>query len=161
MKTGIFLSLIGMLLLALWGRGKVLGKLGIPSWKGLVPLYGGYLLYQQIWKPEWFFLAMMGCSGRLLNWTCLNMALFSDVSYLYDDISRSSVWLLFLFVGSELLFFTAGMAVHFLAMRRLSAVFGRGRGYALGLLLLPPVFFLHLGYSAIQPVHRTDSNHKD
>lgn len=158
MKTGIFLSLVGMLLLTLWGRGKVLGKLGILSWKGWVPLYGGYLLYRQIWKPEWFFLVLMGCSGRLMNWAFLGMAMFSDISYLYDDISRGSIVIMFALTSLELLFFTAGMAVHFLAMRRLSASFGQGRGYALGLLLLPPVFFLHLGYSAIQPVHRADSN---
>lgn len=161
MKTGIFLSLIGMLLLTLLGRGKVLGKLGIPSWKGWVPLYGGYLLYRQIWKPEWFFLALMGCSGRLLNWSLLASSIFSDISYLYDDISQQSVILLITFIGSELIFSMAGMVVHFLAMRRLSAVFGQGWGYAVGLLLLPPVFFLHLGYGAIQPVRRAGSNQKD
>lgn len=161
MKTGIYLSLIGILLLTLLGRGKVLGKLGIPSWKGLVPLYGGYLLYQQIRKPEWFFLALMGCSGRLMNWTFLGMAMFSNISYLYDDVSPEGLAVMFILIGAELIFALAGLAVHFLAMRRLSAVFGRGRGYALGLLLLPPVFFLHLGYSAIQPLHRADSNQKD
>lgn len=161
MNTGIFLSLIGMLLLTLWGRGKVFVKLGISSWKGWIPLYGGYRLYQRIWKPEMFFLALMGCSGRLLNWTFLGMAMFSNISYLYDDVSPEGLAVMFILIGAELIFALAGLAVHFLAMRRLSAAFGRGWGYAVVLLLLPPVFFLHLGYSAIQPVHRADSNQKD
>lgn len=160
MKTGFFLSLIGILLLALWGRGKVFVKLGIPGGKGWIPLYGGCRLYQQIWKPEMFFLALMGCCGRLMNWSLLGMALFSDISYLYDDVSPGGLAVMFILIGTELIFALAGLAVHFLAMRRLSAAFGRGWGYAVGLLLLSPVFFLHLGCSAIQPAHTAGSNQK-
>lgn len=107
-----------------------------------------------------FFLALMGCCGRLMNWALLGMALFSDISYLYDDVSPGGLAVMFILIGTELIFALAGLAVHFLAMRRLSAAFGRGWGYAVGLLLLSPVFFLHLGCSAIQPAHTAGSNQK-
>lgn len=158
MKTRIFLSLLGVLLLTLWGRSKVFEKMGISRWKGWIPLYGGYLLYQKIWKPEMFFLSLMGCCGRLMNWAFLGMAMFSDLSFLYDDISPESTVTMFTLTSLELIFFLAGLLVHLRAMKHLSACFCRGWSYAVGLTLLPPIFFPHLGLGIAQPAQNAVSD---
>lgn len=100
---GLILSLI-MILLTLIASWKLFEKAGLPGWKGLIPIYNTYCLYQMAFGKGkgWYIICLLV--------PCVNAIL----SIVYSV--------------------------------KLAKVFNKGIGYALGLLLLNPLFMMILAF---------------
>ncbi len=115
-----FGMLFWYLLLAL-GRWQMFEKMGQPGWKGFIPIYSDYVLYGSCWETAFFWVALAA----------------SAVCAIGGADSRS---LLVSLAG-----IVAGVMEASLALR-ISRSFGHGILFALGLMLLNPLFVLYLGF---------------
>jgi len=116
----IGVMLFGYLLLAL-GRWQMFEKMGQPGWKGFVPIYSDYILYGSCWETAFFWVALAA----------------SAVCAMGGADSRS---LLVSLAGIVAAVMEASLAL------RVSRSFGHGIPFALGLMLLNPLFVLYLGF---------------
>ena len=114
------MMLFGYLLLAI-GRWQMFEKMGQPGWKGFIPIYSDYVLYGSCWETAFFWVALAA----------------SAVCAIGGADSRS---LLVSLAG-----IVAGVMEASLALR-ISRSFGHGILFALGLMLLNPLFVLYLGF---------------
>ena len=113
-------ALLWYILLAV-GRWRMFEKMGQPGWKGFVPVYADYVLYDACWQTTFF-------------WISLAAALICGIA---GDGDRSLLVSLAGLVGSV---FDAILSL------RLSRSFGHNVLFAIGLILLNPLFVLYLGF---------------
>lgn len=127
--AGVFLGVLVTCLLV-WGicagiaNVHIFQKAGEGGWKSVIPIYNSYITYKISWRTSWFWIsALLFVASVALNY-------FSNYQAL-DVVA--------LLVGA------AGALIHTVGLYRLSKAFGHGVPFALGLLLLHPLFILILG----------------
>ncbi|MBR4082160.1 MAG: zinc ribbon domain-containing protein [Clostridia bacterium] len=141
--------LVWILVLATFiAQAKIFIKAGEKWWKLLIPIYGQYIQYK-----------VAGC--KKLFWIMLGSAVvYGVISALiipspdaYGYYSRSAVES-YTQTSSALMLvygiFTLVLGIMYCV--KLAKAFGKGGGFAAGLLLLPPVFIMILGFGSAQYV---------
>ena len=105
-----------LMIISVW---KLFTKAGEPGWKSIIPVYGGYVWYQLTWTPGWFILLVVVSSV---------MQFFSEAPVL-------------LIIASLVMFgVQIGLSIN------IAKSYGKGGGYAAGLLLLPILFYPMLAF---------------
>lgn len=114
----ILLSIVQIV--AYW---KIFQKAGEAGWKSIIPVYSDYILYKIAWdvKPFWI---LIGVS--------VIISLLSGIPILGGILS---------FIGGIL-----AIVIEISCYVKLSKAFGHGNGFAVGLLLLSPIFMIILGF---------------
>ncbi len=107
-------------------RWKIFTKAGEQGWKALIPFYN---MYTQITI----------CAPVLIFWIYLGGYIASAVFSRFDN----SFCAILAGVGSLVVF-----VMNVFASLKLSKAFGHGVGFAIGLILLNPVFMLILGFGS-------------
>ena len=95
----INITAAGIVLFMILGTWKFYRKMGEPGWKGLIPVYNLYLLYQKTWKKGLFiiYLCLFVMSSFLTVHTKENMivliayAMVSSVIVLMDCILKYKI----------------------------------------------------------------------
>ena len=116
-------------IIAYW---RIFTKAGEPGWKSIIPVYCTYVQYKITWKTSVFWLSLILAAAAAF---CLQMG---------------SESLVFSAIGFVLQL--ASMVIGFISFYKLSAAFGHGIGYAIGLLFLYPIFVLILGFGSSEYV---------
>lgn len=164
--AGLYFILIAASVLCSWaaaacqlvGMWFTFKKMGLPGWKGIIPYYNIYMLFDTVWEKSRFtkFLALtiaifaaavvyyvlfiisivlgvigaqtgMGADAGII--TVVSFVIFSVV------VCVAEITLAVLLIILEYQLFS-----------RLAKSFGKGTGFAVGLLFLSPVFFMILGF---------------
>ena len=128
------LGLVWYILVAV-GEWKVFVKGGKPGWHSLIPVLRDYDLFDMCWNPTMGIVA--GVGGLILGMTNGR----SIEGFLSVLISA---------VGIVVLVLSVMMSI------RLAKAFGKGTGFAVGLVLLQPVFLMLLGFGSAQYLGRQD-----
>jgi hypothetical protein len=134
--------LIGFILYVLMvvARWKMFVKAGQPGWKAIIPVYNTYTLYEVVWDTRFFWIYLATC---LLYFVCTafsgayvvqgNQIIVTGQGNFFMDIIG--------FVAS------IGMLVFaVMSSVKTSLAYGKGVAFALGLLFLPNIFYLILGF---------------
>lgn len=124
------ISLVGiafcvLLIIAEW---KIFTKAGEKGWKSLIPFYNLYIMFKLFWKTDMF-------------WVVLGVSLGSSI---LAGICASAD------INAGILTFAAGvfnLIISIILMNRLSKSFGHGAGFTVGLIFLPNIFTLILGFN--------------
>ena len=122
----INITAAGIVLFMILGTWKFYRIMGEPGWKGLIPVYNLYLLYQKTWKKGLFiiYLCLFVMSSFLTVHTKENMivliayAMVSSVIVLMDCILKYKI----------------------------AKCFGYGVLFTIGLIITPFLFYPVLGY---------------
>ena len=130
---GAFIALaLSGFILAICTRLFIFRKADEPGWKALIPFYSEYLCYDIVWDGQIYILLMCGTLLSLLV-GCL-VALFDPVAGFVTAC-----------VPGVLL--TAMQMIAYVMLQfRYARAFGRSDGFAIGLLLLNPVFMAILAF---------------
>lgn len=128
---GVFLGSMMILLVAAvaWyvlqvaAYWKIFTKAGEAGWKSLIPFYNMYTQYKLTWNPTWFFI-LIACG-------VVNFAFGSTEGFFYVIGTLSSL---------------AMGVIGIISNFKLSQAYGHGTGFAIGLILLNPIFMLILGF---------------
>ena len=106
-------------------------KAGEAGWKSLIPIYGDYVSYKIAWQTSYFRLSfILGIVASYVSSANLNESIFLTV------------------IATLLRIVIA--VINIMYCIKLSRAFGHGIGFAIGLILLQPIFLLILGFGSDQ-----------
>lgn len=127
----VFLSVLAILiwLLPIAGKWKVYGKLGMPGWYSLVPVYADYKLCERVHR---------GDGTRTFLMAYLIVLICSWVFCWVDTLG----WMLAL----------AQLVMNIIVLNDMSRTFGKDAGYTIGLAIFGFVFWTMLGFGASEAV---------
>lgn len=104
-------------------------KAGEAGWKSLIPIYGDYVSYKIAWQTSYFWLSfILGIVASYVSSANLNESIFLTV------------------IATLLRIVIA--VINIMYCVKLSRAFGHGIGFAIGLILLQPIFLLILGFGS-------------
>ena len=128
---GIFVLYV-LLVIAEW---KIFSKAGEKGWKSLIPIYNMVVLFRIIGISPWWVLVM------------IILAIIPSLTGNYNADTGNYVMTANIF-GNIMIFVTTFIAffIGIYSSYRLAKAFGKGIGYAIGLILLPEIFYLILGF---------------
>ena len=130
-----FLVWIAISVLTIIGGWKVYNKFGEPGWKCLIPVYGTWVQYKYVWKPQMAIVVwVLSFGGDLL------MRLFESGSLMWSVCSIVS---------------TVGWIISIIGYHKLSKSFGKGVGYTIGMVFFPSIFMIILGLGKSQYIGNT------
>ena len=114
---------------------KIFQKAGEAGWKSIIPIYSGYVSYRIAWSTGIFWLQLI--VGFAANFV--------------DNITTAEN------AGMAMLLLLAALRVVLaviciLYCMKLAKAFGKGGGFAIGLIFLQPIFMLILGFGSAQYV---------
>lgn len=125
-------------LIAMW---KIFRKMGEPGWKALIPFYSDYTLYKHIWKGFYgILIPVISVIGGLLFQGAMVNSGFPD-----GQAAGPSGLTIALLLGAAVIFAVA-LVLSIIGMIKLAKAFGKGTGFAVGLILFPLIFTLILGF---------------
>lgn len=127
----VFLSVLAILiwLLPVAGKWKVYGKLGMPGWYSIVPVYADYKLCERVHcgdETRTFLMAYL-------------IVLICSWAFCWVDT-----------VG--VLLALAQLVMTIIVLNDMSRAFGKETGYIIGLVIFGFVFWTMLGFGASEPV---------
>ena len=106
-------------------------KAGEAGWKSLIPIYGDHVSYKIAWQTSYFWLSfILGIVASYVSSANLNESMFLTV------------------IATLLRIVIA--VINIIYCVKLSKAFGHGIGFAIGLILLQPIFLLILGFGSDQ-----------
>lgn|GEM_PF-407369 len=121
-------------IIGLWG---ILRKTGEKPWKAVIPAYNGYLLYRISWRTSMFFLGLVSAAAA-------EIVLLAGV----EEASDNQTMIMFLLgvLCLLLLCIFIGIIMHI----KLGRSFGKSKAFIAGLVLLPSIFIIVLGWDKSQ-----------
>lgn len=131
----VFLSVLAILiwLLPIAGKWKVYGKLGMPGWYSIIPVYADYKLCERVHR---------GDETRTFLMAYL-IVLICSWAFCWADT-----------VG--VLLALAQLVMTIIVLNDMSRAFGKETVYTIGLVIFGFVFWTMLGFGASEPVDSND-----
>ena len=126
--TGITVAIFIATLIAQW---KIFEKMGEKGWKGLIPIYGSYKIFDRVWTGSAFLgmLALEIVSSVLLQCSALMTGPAIAATILASAIC-----------------FIAGLVINFKFCGKLSRAFGHGKGFTALTFFMQPVAYMIYGF---------------
>ena len=116
-------------LLQIAANWKIFTKAGEAGWKSIIPVYSDYVSYRIAWKTSFF-------------WLSLVLGIVASVAQGLADPNSDNLMIL---AVVSLLRIVIGI-IGILYSVNLAKAFGKGIGFAIGLIFLSPIFMLILGF---------------
>lgn len=138
----VVLQLIGM-----WFTFR---KMGLPGWKGIIPYYSTYVLFEKLWDKKMFWRWII----YMIVFTCTMvigslMIMFGGIFLASGSADAAGIVLLIigiLFLIASLVMMILAMVINYQLYKRLAHAFGLKDAWAWGLLFLPYVFLPIIGF---------------
>ena len=109
---------------------KVFTKAGEEGWKAIIPIYNMYIMYKISWKTSMF-------------WITLGLAVVAGIFGALVSVSA-------IFVTLQSLVTLAVFVISVMQLYKLSKAFGYVAGFTVGLIFLPFIFVLILGFGSAE-----------
>ena len=153
MQTAQIIWIGSLILLALMiiAWAKIFHKAGERWWKILIPIYGSYCQYKIADSQGlfWGTLVVSTCSSVI---TRLVAGSIARNTYVFERPNTTAVTVIAIIAGIIVLIMSCVFEV------RLAHVFGKGNGFAVGLILLNPIFVLILAFGSAEYVYYSGSS---
>ena len=134
-----------LLIIAYW---KMFTKAGEAGWKSIIPIYNNYVLFKITWTTKDFLIWL--CSGIL-------GAAFISFSGAYTTTASGAV--VASSSGGNMILVILGLVALLVCLVwsirqcfKTAAAYGKGAGFGFGLLILPTIFTLILGFGSAEYV---------
>ncbi|MBU5479837.1 DUF5684 domain-containing protein [Blautia sp. MSJ-19] len=127
---GIYLAVaLAWWILQIIANWKVFTKAGEAGWKSIIPVYSDYISYKIAWQPSYFWLVFI-------------LGIISSIASGMADPDGTNTTILL--IVSLIRIVLAIISVIYSV--KLARAFGKGIGFAIGLIFLQPIFMLILGF---------------
>ena len=126
---GIYVTIaLAWWLLQIIANWRIFTKAGEAGWKSIIPVYSDYISYKIAWQTSYFWLVFI-------------LGIVASCVQAYANPNGDNVMLLM--IVSLIKIITGIISIMYSI--KLARAFGRGIGFALGLIFLSPIFMLILG----------------
>lgn len=129
----LFVLLLFIELLPIAGKWKVYGKLGMPGWYSIVPVYADYKLCERVHR---------GDGSKTFSTAYLIVLICSWVFCWVDTVG--------------ILLALVQLVMDIIVLNDLARIFGKETGYTIGLVIFGFVFWTMLGFGSSEPVRLDD-----
>ena len=120
-----------LLVVAQW---KMFTKAGVEGWKSIIPIYNTYMLFKIVWNTQSF-------------WMLLGLGVIASIlSAIGSGSSDPNIIIVIL----TLVACIALLVMDIKLSINMAKAYGKGIGFAIGLILLPNIFMLILGFGSAQ-----------
>lgn len=145
MATVLLLVVFVAWILLMVAHWRMFTKAGEKGWKSLIPLYSDYTLYKLVWntKSFWIFLAS-SILTIITTFFCGSYAVTSAGEVVYLGESNMIVGVISFVASMVMLFYIVMSTVN------TAFAYGKGFGFALGLVVLPNIFTLILAFGSAE-----------
>lgn len=123
----VILFVVYVILLPFIAAWKLFKKVGIPGWKALIPVYSEYLMFKIVGMPAII--------------STIVYASYTIINAIVKDITKEPNYLVIIFVLISVTY----MIFDIIKAIKLGKVFGKKKGFIVGLILLGPIFEIILG----------------
>ena len=137
MIFSIILSIL--LIIADW---KIFKKAGEPGWKAIIPIYNIYIMYKIVNMRGWWWFMV----GFTILYTIVATSIGYNPSLTPEELANLNFSTHPIFIVTLIVFCAVSIYVSIVYAYRTAKVFGHGIGYIIGLLFLPCIFWLILGF---------------
>lgn len=164
--AGLYFIFIALSVLCSWaavacqfvGSWMFFKKMGLPGWKGIIPFYSTYVLFDTVWDKNKFKkylgLSIAIIAAAVVYYILLFLSMVIGIVG-YETGAGTDAGIIFFvtFIIFSIIICVAEITLAVLLIileyqlySRLAKSFGKGTGFAFGLLFLSPVFFMILGF---------------
>lgn len=131
-----------MLVIAHW---KMFAKAGEAGWKAIIPIYSDYVLFKLVWYKKSFFIYYGSIVGFVLFTIFSGQIGIDSAGSLVLMEASNQVFAVLAYVCTILiLIYTVMLAI------RTSFAYGKSALFAVGLLILPSIFSLIIGFGSAE-----------
>lgn len=116
---------------------KIFNKFGEPGWKAIIPVYNVYVLYKATWSVKMFVVSII-------------LAALTGLKTVGAGTAVEAVFPMIASIATLALALLDSVWKYYLAKS-----FGRGTGFAVGLILMGPIFKLILGFGSSEYIGNT------
>lgn len=120
----MFVFILAIAILVIVAMWKIFQKAGEPGWKAIIPFYNSYTMYKIVWDTKFF-------------WINFGLGVLTGIINLLPPLA---------FIGY--IVSIATFVIEVMLLNKLAKSFGHGTGFTIGLIFLPYVFFLILGFGS-------------
>ena len=120
----MFVFILAIAILVIVAMWKIFQKAGEPGWKAIIPFYNSYTMYKIVWGTKFF-------------WINFGIGVLTGIINFLPPLA-------FLRYMSSI----AGFVIEVMLLNKLAKSFGHGTGFTIGLIFLPYVFLLILGFGS-------------
>ena len=149
------LVIFGIVAAAYISRWLIFKKMGMPGWKGIIPYYGEYLLFRELWTTKMFWVyvisagvyAVVSIFGTFIG--MMGFAVLAAGAQSSHAIGQAAVIPIIAIAFFGLLtlgYLVFALVITFKLNNRLAKAFGKSTGFAAGLTFLSPIFDLILAF---------------
>ncbi|MBR3269874.1 hypothetical protein IKG07_01340 [Candidatus Saccharibacteria bacterium] len=134
--------------LVIIGQWKVFEKAGEKGWKSLIPIYGQYILFKIAGAKVWFWVLlgatvlasiMMSANNLPIDWNATQAEIEAELNLVN--------WSNYIpFILGAVISCLASLVVEIVLAIKLAKAFGKGVSYVLGLIFIPEIVLLVLGF---------------
>lgn len=117
-----------LLVIAMW---KIFTKAGEAGWKSLIPIYNVYILYKICGMKNWFWISLI-----------VGVVVGVIKGFIGENTSTANVFSIILGIFN--------LVIGVMLCSKMAKAFGKGLGYTLGLIFLPNIFTLILGFGSAE-----------
>ena len=132
--------------LAMW---KVFSKMGLEGWKGIIPVYNIYVLFRELWDVKAFlqYLIVLIVSVILVAaGTVLAAGGIAAAAVTGTGLGASAVGVILMLAAIVLMVYA--LVVWIRLAYKLSAAFGHGAGFTVGMIFIPYIILLVLAFGS-------------
>lgn len=131
--------IIGLYVVQVIAYWKLFTKAGEPGWKSIIPFYNSYILFKIAWSTKFFWLMLAvavggGFIGGILA------ALLSETAAVVVAFVMIVYWIIAVFA----------IVISIVLCVKLAQAYGKGVGFAIGLVFLNIIFILILAFGNAQ-----------
>jgi len=140
-----------LLIIAYW---KMFTKAGEPGWKSIIPIYSSYVLYKITWTTKdffiWFGSAVLGLVFASIGG--YNVSSITSTGRVVTTTTSGNETLTTIMSILALVALLICLIWSIRQCFKMAAAYGKGAGFGFGLLLLPTIFTLILGFGSAEYV---------
>lgn len=135
------LGITALMCVAMW---RLFRKAGLPGWAIFVPGYNMWVYYKMCWKKMWPFWSVLGCivGSFVLSFVPIYLMYIYGYTLYYRALSVTRMLSLLIVVYVWVL--------SILTYVRMARAFGKGGGFAVGLIFLSPIFVPILAFGSAE-----------
>ena len=139
MAVGLFALIFYVLVVIAWW--KIFVKAGEKGWKAIIPIYNMYIMYKIVKMELWFWISL--CVGIVAGIVFTASGLYTSTGEIDPTFNfGANPGVIITILISAIVSIYTGI----LYAWRMAKAFGHGVGYTIGLIFLPYIFLLILGF---------------
>lgn len=144
--------LLGVELIGFWFTYK---KMNIPGWKGIIPFYNVYALFEELWETKRFWRMVIFCGISAVSYIIGEVFLatgdglssrdFREAEYFSTNLVFLITGIVFLIIALVML--VLAFVICFKLYHKTTVAFGLKKAWVWGLIFVPYIMFPIIGFN--------------